>query len=140
MYATCATAASPYARCVWRSTAVCPVVDMSKSPALSACFDATTLGGDAPVRTAYRRAHSQRCVNHRSAGDRFMRVTPILVAAIAATFVGAAQGGEDSSQNSGPVVLKAAYLFDSKSGQLTQGGTLLVEGGKIVAVGGMAPA
>ena len=39
-----------------------------------------------------------------------------------------------------PVVLKAAYLFDSKSGQLTQGGTVVVDGDKINALGGAAPA
>ena len=37
-------------------------------------------------------------------------------------------------------MLKAAYLFDSKSGQLTQGGTVVVEGDKIVSIGGTAPA
>jgi len=69
-----------------------------------------------------------------------MRATSILVAAIAATFVAAADSAEDTSQNTGPVVLKAAYLFDSKSDQLTQGGMLVVEGSKIIAVGGAAPA
>lgn len=61
-----------------------------------------------------------------------MRLTSLIVAAAAATFVAAA--------HSAPVVLKAAYLFDSKSGQLTQGGTLVVDNDKIVAVGGAAPA
>jgi imidazolonepropionase-like amidohydrolase len=61
-----------------------------------------------------------------------MRVTSIVVAALAATFMAAAHGE--------PVVLKAAWLFDSKSGQLTQGGTLVVDGEKITAVGGTAPA
>ena len=69
-----------------------------------------------------------------------MRLTSIIVAA-AATFVAAAHvttalGAQDSQ----PVVLKAAYLFDSKSGQLTQGGSLVVQGDKIVAIGGTAPA
>ncbi len=61
-----------------------------------------------------------------------MRLTSLIVAAIAATFVAVAHGE--------PVVLKAAYLFDSKSGQLTQGATVVVDNDKIVAVGGTAPA
>ena len=61
-----------------------------------------------------------------------MRLTSLIAAAIAATFV--------TAVHAEPVVLKAAYLFDSKSGQLTQGGTLVVDGEKIVSVGGAAPA
>ena len=61
-----------------------------------------------------------------------MRLSSMIAAAIAATFVTAAHGE--------PVVLKAAYLFDSKSGQLTQGGTVIVDGEKIVSIGGAAPA
>ncbi len=59
-----------------------------------------------------------------------------MIIAVAATFAVAAHG----AQSTGPVVLKAAYLFDSKSGQLTQGGTVVVEGDKIVSIGGAAPA
>ena len=55
-----------------------------------------------------------------------------MIVAVAATFAVAAHG----AQSTGPVVLKAAYLFDSKSGQLTQGGTVVVEGDKIVSIGG----
>jgi imidazolonepropionase-like amidohydrolase len=66
----------------------------------------------------------------------FMRLKSMMVAAAVATFAVAAQG----AQSTGPVVLKAAYLFDSKSGQLTQGGTVVVEGDKIVSIGGAAPA
>jgi imidazolonepropionase-like amidohydrolase len=66
----------------------------------------------------------------------FMRLKSMMVAAAAATFAVAAQ----AAQSTGPVVLKAAYLFDSKSGQLTQGGTVVVEGDKIVSIGGAAPA
>ncbi len=55
-----------------------------------------------------------------------------MMVAVAATFAVAAHG----AQSTGPVVLKAAYLFDSKSGQLTQGGTVVVEGDKIVSIGG----
>jgi imidazolonepropionase-like amidohydrolase len=65
-----------------------------------------------------------------------MRPSSMIVAAFAAAFVAAAHG----AQSTGPVVLKAAYLFDSKSGQLTQGGTVVVEGDKIVSIGGTAPA
>jgi imidazolonepropionase-like amidohydrolase len=65
-----------------------------------------------------------------------MRLKSMLVAAMAATFAMAAQG----AQSTGPVVLKAAYLFDSKSGQLTQGGTVVVDGDKIVSIGGTTPA
>jgi imidazolonepropionase-like amidohydrolase len=65
-----------------------------------------------------------------------MRLKSMLVAAMAATFAMAAQG----AQSTGPVVLKAAYLFDSKSGQLTQGGTVVIDGDKIVSIGGTAPA
>jgi imidazolonepropionase-like amidohydrolase len=61
-----------------------------------------------------------------------MRLISLIVAAVATTFAATAHGA--------PIVLKAAYLFDSKSGQLTQGGTLVVDGDKIVAVGGAAPA
>lgn len=40
-----------------------------------------------------------------------------------------------------PTVLKAAYLFDSKTGKLTNGGALVVEGDKIKAIGAQgAPA
>ena len=59
-----------------------------------------------------------------------------MMVAVAATFAVAAHG----AQSTGPVVLKAAYLFDSKSGQLTQGATVVVEGDKIVSIGGAAPA
>jgi imidazolonepropionase-like amidohydrolase len=65
-----------------------------------------------------------------------MRVTSLVVAAFAATFMAAAHGAQDAQ----PVVLKAAWLFDSKSGQLTQGATLVVQGDKITAIGGAAPA
>ena len=44
-----------------------------------------------------------------------------------AVVVGSAQAAETPQ----PIVLKAAYLFDSKSGNLTNGGAVLVEGDKI---------
>ena len=37
-----------------------------------------------------------------------------------------------------PVVLKAAYLFDSKSGKLVNGGAIVIEGDKIKALGAQA--
>lgn len=58
-----------------------------------------------------------------------------MLSVVAATFVLVAH----SAQSAQPVVLKAAYLFDSKSGQLTSGGTIVVEGDKIVSIGGAAP-
>jgi imidazolonepropionase-like amidohydrolase len=64
-----------------------------------------------------------------------MRLKSMIVAAVSATFAAVAPVALGA-----PVVLKAAYLFDSKSGQLTQGGTLVVDGDKITAVGGAAPA
>ena len=54
---------------------------------------------------------------------------------VAAILFGALANGAESA---GPIVLKAAYLFDSKSGQLTNGGAIVVEGDKIVSVGGTA--
>jgi imidazolonepropionase-like amidohydrolase len=54
-----------------------------------------------------------------------------------AAIVGTAQAAETPQ----PVVLKAAYLFDARSGQLTNGGAIVVEGDKIKAVGAQdAPA
>jgi len=38
-----------------------------------------------------------------------------------------------------PIVLKAAHLFDSVSGTLTEGAVIVVQGTKIQAVGGGAP-
>src|SRR6202453_4615753 len=37
-----------------------------------------------------------------------------------------------------PIVIKAAHLFDSVSGNLAEHGVVVVEGGKIKAVGSMA--
>lgn len=54
-----------------------------------------------------------------------------------AVVVGSAQAAETPQ----PIVLKAAYLFDARSGQLTNGGAIVVEGDKIKAVGAQgAPA
>ena len=62
-----------------------------------------------------------------------MRFTVKWVLGLAAV-MGSAQGAEPVQ----PVVLKAAYLFDSKSGQLTKGGAVIVEGDKIKAIGTQA--
>lgn len=51
-----------------------------------------------------------------------------------AAVVGSVQGAEPVR----PVVLKAAYLFDSKSGNLTNGGVIVIEGDKIKAIGAQA--
>jgi imidazolonepropionase-like amidohydrolase len=64
-----------------------------------------------------------------------MRLTVKLALGLAA-IVGTAQAAETPQ----PIVLKAAYLFDSKSGQLTNGGAVLVEGDKIKALGAQAAA
>lgn len=40
-----------------------------------------------------------------------------------------------SAEPTVPVVLKAAYLFDGKSGRLTNGGVIVVQDGKILSVG-----
>ncbi|HEY0684436.1 MAG TPA: amidohydrolase family protein [Steroidobacter sp.] len=50
----------------------------------------------------------------------------------------AAVGSAQAAETPQPIVLKAAYLFDAKSGQLTNGGAILVEGNKIKALGAQA--
>jgi imidazolonepropionase-like amidohydrolase len=66
-----------------------------------------------------------------------MRFTAKLMVGLAAAVVGSVQAGEPAQ----PIVLKAAYLFDSKSGKLTTGGAVVVEGDKIKAIGAQgAPA
>jgi imidazolonepropionase-like amidohydrolase len=58
---------------------------------------------------------------------------PIRVAiALAAAMLGPAAHAAETAQ---PIVLKAAYLFDSKSGKLTNGGSVIVQGDKILSVG-----
>jgi imidazolonepropionase-like amidohydrolase len=63
-----------------------------------------------------------------------MRLAVKLALGLAAVVVGSAQAA-DTPQ---PIVLKAAYLFDAKSGQLTNGGAVVVEGNKITALGAQA--
>jgi imidazolonepropionase-like amidohydrolase len=46
---------------------------------------------------------------------------------------------EPAATVSRPIVLKAAHLFDSVSGRLTDGGVILVQGEKIQAVGAASP-
>ena len=46
---------------------------------------------------------------------------------------------EPAATVSRPIVLKAAHLFDSLSGRLTDGGVILVQGEKIQAVGAASP-
>ncbi len=62
-----------------------------------------------------------------------MRLAVKLALGLAAV-IGSAQAAEPTQ----PIVLKAAYLFDSKSGNLTNGGAVLVEGDKIKALGSQA--
>src|SRR5690606_9954064 len=50
----------------------------------------------------------------------------------------AIMGSAQAAETQRPIVLKAAYLFDAKSGQLTNGGAILVEGDKIKALGAQA--
>jgi imidazolonepropionase-like amidohydrolase len=54
------------------------------------------------------------------------------------TFVGWAQAAPDSPADR-PIAIKAAHLFDSISGNLTERGVVIVEGGKIKAVGSGIP-
>ena len=50
----------------------------------------------------------------------------------------AVMGSAQAAETPQPIVLKAAYLFDAKSGQLTNGGTIVVEGDRIKALGAQA--
>jgi imidazolonepropionase-like amidohydrolase len=61
----------------------------------------------------------------------------LLVAFVVLAGFGSIAQGADSAQ---PIVLRAAYLFDANSGQLRNGGTIVVQAGKIVSVGGNAAA
>lgn len=62
-----------------------------------------------------------------------MRLAMELALGLAAV-VGSVQAAESPQ----PIVLKAAHLFDGKSGNLIDGGTILVEGNKIKALGTQA--
>jgi imidazolonepropionase-like amidohydrolase len=65
-----------------------------------------------------------------------MRLALVCSAAVAAAFATIAIGAESTQ----PVALKAAHLFDGKSGRLSSGAVLVVDGGKIVSIGGTPPA
>lgn len=54
--------------------------------------------------------------------------------------LGVATAAAPAATTAPPVVIKAAYLFDAKSGQLTNGGSILVQDQKIIAVGSTAAA
>jgi imidazolonepropionase-like amidohydrolase len=60
-----------------------------------------------------------------------MRFKFALALGLVASVGSVASGAEPAP----PVVLKAAYLFDSKSARLTNGGVIVVQDGKITAVG-----
>lgn len=64
---------------------------------------------------------------------RFM----VPVAIVALVGFGSIANGTESAQ---PIVLRAAYLFDANSRQVTNGGTIVIEGDKIAAVGSNAVA
>ena len=70
----------------------------------------------------------------------FKRVVVGLAAALATTLTHAAQPENKAAETAAPIVLKASYIFDSKSGRLANSGALLVQGDKIVAVGNAANA
>ena len=61
-------------------------------------------------------------------------------ALVAAALTLCAGSVAQAAEPAAPVVLKAAYLFDAKAAKLIQGGSITVQGDKIVAVGGTAPA
>jgi imidazolonepropionase-like amidohydrolase len=60
------------------------------------------------------------------------------VVAVAAQFFAQASFADAAAAPARPMVLKAAHLFDSVSGKLTDHGVVVVEGGKITGVGGDA--
>ncbi len=62
---------------------------------------------------------------------RPMNLVATLLAGLAITCV--ASGAEER-----PIVLKASHLFDSKSGRLTDGGVVVIQGDRITAIGDSA--
>lgn len=58
---------------------------------------------------------------------------------VVAMAIAAATSTAMSAESQEPVVLKAAYLFDARSGELVRNGTVVVEGDKIAAVQGAVP-
>jgi imidazolonepropionase-like amidohydrolase len=74
-------------------------------------------------------------------GMKKLRVTGALTglfAGLMLAFAGYAQAPAASTTATAPVVLKAAHLFDGRSGQLVSPGQLVVQGQRIVAVGANA--
>jgi len=59
----------------------------------------------------------------------------LIAGLVAVTLAATAAGAADTSQAQGPIVLKAAHLFDSVSGKLVDHGVVVVVGKKIQAVG-----
>jgi imidazolonepropionase-like amidohydrolase len=72
---------------------------------------------------------SSRALNH--SGGLPMRFEFTIALTLAASVASIANSAEPTA----PVVLKAAYLFDGKSARLTNGGVIVVQDGKITAVG-----
>ena len=58
---------------------------------------------------------------------------------VLATLGGRCVLAEPAAAVNRPIVLKAAHLFDSVSGTLTDGGVVVVQGNKIQAVGAAVP-
>lgn len=65
-----------------------------------------------------------------------MRLAFVCSVVMAASFGSVADAAEPAQ----PIVLKAAQVFDSKSGRLSGAGSVIVQGDKIVALGGSPPA
>jgi imidazolonepropionase-like amidohydrolase len=58
-----------------------------------------------------------------------------MISRLLLAFVIAATGRAIAAEPAVPIVLKAAHIFDSKSGRLTDGGVVVVQDDKIVSVG-----
>jgi imidazolonepropionase-like amidohydrolase len=70
----------------------------------------------------------------------FERMMAGFAAVLAASMTASMTYAAETAETPAPIVLKAAYLFDSKSGRLTNGGMLLVQGERITAIGNAASA
>jgi imidazolonepropionase-like amidohydrolase len=69
----------------------------------------------------------------------FKRVMVGFAAALAGSLAHAAEAPKPA-ETAAPIVLKAAYIFDSKSGRVANGGMLVVQGDRITAIGDGASA
>src|SRR5262245_17557631 len=77
------------------------------------------------------------CCAWRAAEIRTMKRSCLTLLGIL-VLVAQTHGAErDSAQ---PIVLKASHLFDARSGRLTNGGVVVIQGERIVSVGNAAPA